>query len=262
MYMFVLAAGRSPRDSQVVYGKRLWGGGRLGLLLCRRGRPPRRGCQMATLHDALLQDEWTCACAATRGHLHIVKWARANGCPWDENTCSHAAAGGHQRRTQVVTCRPLSLELVHVCLALDEGHLRLLLSGHVPDGCPFKLSVPERIRMTQSIKRWRDGRDNLLLQHIEDNRIFKAGHTQRQLSARLSGYLGRQPRTVFFSRRVDDSVNAEKIVLTLLRRCSSLKSREDYGDEWFEDVQDSGGIEAESICCRCRHPCNSPHERR
>jgi hypothetical protein len=25
----------------------------------------------------------------------VLKWARANGCPWDENTCSSAAEGGH-----------------------------------------------------------------------------------------------------------------------------------------------------------------------
>ena len=25
--------------------------------------------------------------AAANGHLEILKWARANGCPWDEWTC-------------------------------------------------------------------------------------------------------------------------------------------------------------------------------
>ena len=29
------------------------------------------------------------------GHLEILKWARANGCPWNEKTCSHAAMNGH-----------------------------------------------------------------------------------------------------------------------------------------------------------------------
>jgi len=27
--------------------------------------------------------------------MHILQWARANGCPWDSSTCSGAAAGGH-----------------------------------------------------------------------------------------------------------------------------------------------------------------------
>ena len=29
------------------------------------------------------------------GHLEVLKWARANGCPWDWWTCANAAAGGH-----------------------------------------------------------------------------------------------------------------------------------------------------------------------
>jgi hypothetical protein len=29
------------------------------------------------------------------GHLEMLKWARENGCPWDEQTCYSAASGGH-----------------------------------------------------------------------------------------------------------------------------------------------------------------------
>jgi hypothetical protein len=29
------------------------------------------------------------------GHLEILKWARDNGCPWNELTCSYAAEHGH-----------------------------------------------------------------------------------------------------------------------------------------------------------------------
>ena len=47
--------------------------------------------------------EWdaaTCACAASGGHLKVLKWARASTsarvpCPWDERTCSYAAHCGH-----------------------------------------------------------------------------------------------------------------------------------------------------------------------
>jgi hypothetical protein len=35
------------------------------------------------------------AVPAGGGHLHILKWARANGCPWNEVTCENAAQGGH-----------------------------------------------------------------------------------------------------------------------------------------------------------------------
>ena len=33
--------------------------------------------------------------AALCGHLEVLKWARANGCPWHEEACTAAAEGGH-----------------------------------------------------------------------------------------------------------------------------------------------------------------------
>lgn len=33
--------------------------------------------------------------AARTGNLDVVKWARAQGCPWDAETCAEAARGGH-----------------------------------------------------------------------------------------------------------------------------------------------------------------------
>jgi hypothetical protein len=39
--------------------------------------------------------DWrTCATAAYNGHLEVLQWARVNGCPWNEWTCSHAARNG------------------------------------------------------------------------------------------------------------------------------------------------------------------------
>jgi hypothetical protein len=32
--------------------------------------------------------------AASRGHLPIVQWCRANGCPWNTWTCAGAAQSG------------------------------------------------------------------------------------------------------------------------------------------------------------------------
>ena len=40
-------------------------------------------------------DERTCAAVAAGGNLEVLKWARENGCPWDEETCASAARGGH-----------------------------------------------------------------------------------------------------------------------------------------------------------------------
>ena len=36
-----------------------------------------------------------CEDAARGGHLEVLKLARENGCPWDEETCADAAEGGH-----------------------------------------------------------------------------------------------------------------------------------------------------------------------
>ena len=33
---------------------------------------------------------WAAACA----HLHVLKWARANGCPWDKTKCLRCAKFG------------------------------------------------------------------------------------------------------------------------------------------------------------------------
>ena len=27
--------------------------------------------------------------------MEVLKWLRSEGCPWDKNTCSYAAEGGH-----------------------------------------------------------------------------------------------------------------------------------------------------------------------
>ena len=57
-----------------------------------------RGC-LSTLrslhrrgHAELTAD--LCASAARGGQFEVLKWARANDCPWDERTCECAAAGG------------------------------------------------------------------------------------------------------------------------------------------------------------------------
>ena len=43
----------------------------------------------------LSRQEYLCEGAARSGHLEVLQWLRANGCPWDEWTCKYAAEGGH-----------------------------------------------------------------------------------------------------------------------------------------------------------------------
>ena len=79
---------------------------------------------------------------------------------------------------------------------------------------------------------------------LSSSTIYKAGHTQTELAARLRGYLGpSKPRVMVFSREVDDSVEAERMMLTLMRQCVSLRSRDDLGKEWFEAVPEIGAEE-------------------
>ena len=40
-------------------------------------------------------DTSTCANAARGNHLEVLKWARENGAPWDEDTCDNAADNDH-----------------------------------------------------------------------------------------------------------------------------------------------------------------------
>ena len=43
------------------------------------------------LKRVIIKNKYTCQNAAENGHLEVLKWARENGCPWNELTCSCAA---------------------------------------------------------------------------------------------------------------------------------------------------------------------------
>ena len=62
--------------------------GTSGLAPCRGRRPPGGAAVGASERRSVEQE--TCA-AAEGGHLEVLQWARANGAPWDELTCSNAA---------------------------------------------------------------------------------------------------------------------------------------------------------------------------
>lgn len=70
----------------------------------------------------------------------------------------------------------------------------------------------------------------------ENPNIIKAGHTQQNdVQKRLRGYMGpTKPRSIIFTLKVDNSVEAEKMMLELMTLCVSIKKRCDLGNEWFE----------------------------
>ena len=94
--------------------------GWVDLCLCSTGRPPggaavgtRQRMPLGWVHLCLCSrgghlevlqwarangcpwDERPVPCCSRGGHLEVLQWARANGCPWDDDTCADAARGGH-----------------------------------------------------------------------------------------------------------------------------------------------------------------------
>ena len=80
--------------------------------------------------------KYTCAWAARRGHLEVLKWVRENGCPWDEKTCSWAAKGGHLATLKWARENGCPWD-EETCANLAEGgHLETLKWAHEND-CPW-----------------------------------------------------------------------------------------------------------------------------
>jgi hypothetical protein len=63
-----------------------WHAARLGYLSLLKDRHTR---------GVLKYKRYLCECAAERGHLEVLKWARENDCPWGTSTCAYAAGHGH-----------------------------------------------------------------------------------------------------------------------------------------------------------------------
>ena len=69
----------------------------------------------------------------------------------------------------------------------------------------------------------------------ENPNIIKCGRTDQKVEKRLGGYLGpTKPRHIIFIYKVDDSVEAEKMMLKLFYQNISVKQRKDLGQEWFQ----------------------------
>lgn len=81
-------------------------------------------------------DERTCSWAAYAGHLDVVRWARANGCPLDKETCANAAEGGHLDVLQWARANRCPWDEETCVNAAREWHLELLQWAHA-NGCPL-----------------------------------------------------------------------------------------------------------------------------
>ena len=87
-----------------------------------------------------LWDEKTCGFAARHGHLEVLKWLRAKGCPWGTRTSAGAARGGRLEVLQWMRGQDLPCPWdsdVNVCYhAARGGHLEVLRWLR-SQGCPW-----------------------------------------------------------------------------------------------------------------------------
>ncbi len=81
-------------------------------------------------------DENTCGFAARSGYLNILKWLRANGYPWDEATCAIAAMGGHLDVLKWARKNGCPWDKNTSLLAALGGYLKILIWAKA-NGCPW-----------------------------------------------------------------------------------------------------------------------------
>jgi hypothetical protein len=80
-------------------------------------------------------DEMTCSWAAQGGRLEVLQWLRANGCPWNERTCAEAALGGNLEVLQWLRANGCPWSSMTRYYAEHKGHLALL-DWAIANGCP------------------------------------------------------------------------------------------------------------------------------
>ena len=88
------------------------------------------------------KNEWgapTCAAAARGGHLEMLKWLHAHGCPWDEETSTLAARGGHLEMLKWARSEGCPWHKDEMCTeAARRGHLEVLKWLRA-EGCPWNV---------------------------------------------------------------------------------------------------------------------------
>lgn len=67
-----------------------------------------------------------CSYSAWLGNMETLKWARANGCKWDELTCMNAAESGHLEFLQYLRANGCPWDSLTTAWAAACGHLHVL----------------------------------------------------------------------------------------------------------------------------------------
>lgn len=77
-----------------------------------------------------------CVALVKRGHLKLLQWAIAGGCPWDKSTCKWAAASGHMDVLQWVRASGCPWDKSTCDWAAASGHMDVL-QWAIANGCPW-----------------------------------------------------------------------------------------------------------------------------
>jgi len=93
------------------------------------------GGQVLRVVTILKNPDSLCYEAAEKGHLEMLKWARENGCPWDECTCSGAAGNGHLEVLKWARENGCPWDVLTWIYAASRGHLEVLKWAR-ENGCP------------------------------------------------------------------------------------------------------------------------------
>jgi hypothetical protein len=99
--------------------------------------------RLAHLYSQLLPcSGWLCDVAAAAGSLDVLQWARMQGYPWWEGTCTGAAKGGHLAVLKYLRRSGCPWGEGALLGAAEEGHL-WALSWLRRRGCPWSNRVCE-----------------------------------------------------------------------------------------------------------------------
>ena len=77
-----------------------------------------------------------CGTAARWGYLEVLKWARANGCPWGSSTCTYAARGGNLDVLKWARANGCDWDGWTCAYAAEGGYLDVLRWARA-NGCPW-----------------------------------------------------------------------------------------------------------------------------
>ena len=89
--------------------------------------------------------EETSCWAAQGGHLEVLQWIRAQDppCPWDSDICYSAALGGHLEVLRWARSQGCPWNEDAPCAAARNGHLKVLV-WLIKEECPYKKSKCRR----------------------------------------------------------------------------------------------------------------------